>query len=784
MNKGQASYAYTSSGNAVYFKGLFTINLLGFLLSRAFILENAMPFGTAFFGAALLNRCMPVPVFLSVVAGMVSTVGLGASYKYIAMMGLIFFIVSLCGRKKTPTRYLVSIITSFSMLGISSLLIYFAGSYAPMDLIIAGFEALAGGILVYISDYAFALFMDPDRDRPITREEAICVALITAIAVSGIGTFRVWHISVKTLVLAVVVMVGSYSGGAAVGSAAGALLGITSGIMSPRAAVMVGAFSFAGLLSGTFRELGRAGSILGFIIGSSVLNLYIGDGMAPVINMEEMLAASVVFIIVPGRVLENLSRIMEKEWGNSEQSVPYQVRASEYTSIRLKELSDVFRQLSATFNDVSFKEDFLGSASINRLYDGLCGRVCKKCSFYRACWERGFYITYRSVFELFNAAEEKGKAELKHMPPPLRNRCIKQDELLEAVNYLFDLFRINYKWQLKMEDCRNLVSQQLGGMAAVVANLAGEIDMKLSFNEKLEKSITNALSRQGIEISRVAAIEKPGRGLEIYLDKKPCYGCRECVKKVIPAVSAATGKRFGKPGYLCSIKNGVCSLKLLEVRKYNVMTGVCSAPRGDSQVNGDNYTFTELKEHQYLIALSDGMGTGAQASLESSTVINILEQLLEAGYDHDLAVRTINSIMMLKSPGDRFSTLDITIVDLYSGEARVIKIGAPPTYIKREDEVKVISSSSLPMGIVDSIDFHTKKLTVAEDDFIVMVTDGIADAYRDKEREDWVADVLRDTSNRNPQEVARIIFEKAMEYYEGQAEDDMTVIVSRVWENR
>ena len=58
MDKGQASFVYSSSGNAVLVKGMLMVNLLGFLLSRAFVLEGAMPFGTAFFGAALLNRCM------------------------------------------------------------------------------------------------------------------------------------------------------------------------------------------------------------------------------------------------------------------------------------------------------------------------------------------------------------------------------------------------------------------------------------------------------------------------------------------------------------------------------------------------------------------------------------------------------------------------------------------------------------------------------------------------------------------------------------------------------
>ena len=607
MNKSQASFAYASSGNMVHVKSLLTVNLLGLLLSRAFVLEGAMPFGTAFFSAALLNRGTAVTVFLSAAAGIISTAGLEKSYRHMAAMGLVFLVLRIYGRKKVPNRQGASLVTSFLMLGTSVFWMYLSGGFVPMDVFSIGFEALAGGILVYIFDYAFAVFLDPKKGR-ISREEAICAAVTMAIAVSGIGALRVWHISVKTMVLAAVIMTAAHSGGAAVGSAAGVLLGITSGLMTTRAAAMIGVFSFAGLLSGTFRELGRAGSIVGFIIGSSILSLFIG-GPVPAINMEEMLAASLVLVLIPGRVLEDLSRIMDREWKTSLKQASIDTKTGEFISVRLKELAGVFGQLSATFSDVSFKEDFLGNSGLNKLFDGICGRVCKNCSFYKTCWGKEFFMTYQSVFELLGAAEEKGRVELKHMPPPLRKKCIKPDDLLEAVNYLFDLFRINYKWQLKMEDCRNLVSQQLEGMASVVENLAGEIDMNFSFNEKLERSVSSGLSRQGIEISRVTAVEKPGKGLEIYLDKKPCYGCRECAKKVVPAVAAVTGKKFGKPGYVCNIRNGVCSLKLVEARRFNVTTGVCTAPKAGSQVNGDNYTFVELRDNQYLIALSDGMGT-------------------------------------------------------------------------------------------------------------------------------------------------------------------------------
>ncbi len=783
MNRSQAVSAYIPPRSVAHIRTLLTVNLIAFLISRAFILENAMPFGIAFFSVTLLNRYRPIPVFFSTTLGIISVAGLKGSYKYMIMMGILYIILHLIFRKRDLKKQGTSLITFSVMFGVSMLWLNIFGTYSIFDILIIGFEALAGGMLVYIFHYAFGIIKEWGKNHYISREEIICTAVAIAVAVSGVGALRVWHITIKVAIMTLLITISAYNGGAAVGSAAGALFGLTSGLMGTQAAAMAGVFSFGGLLAGTFRELGRAGSVLGFIIGSSILNLYVGGSPLSVIGMEELLIGSVLFMLIPGFVLEGLSFITGDHVKIHNNRIPYHIKAKEFAMIRLKEFATVFSQLSATFNDISFREDYLDIHSLDRLIDNICNRVCRDCSLRKICWKKDFYMTYKEIFELMCTAEEMGQIGEEHIPPGLKKRCLRPRDLTDMVNYYFELFKINHKWQLKMEDCRNLVSQQLGGMAGVIENLVGEMNVKLNFNGKHEDDIHDALIKEGIEIFNTVVIEKPGRGLEVYLEKKACFGCRECIKKVIPVVATITAKQFKKAGYLCDIRKGLCALKLVEKQRFNVSTGVYTAPKKENQINGDNYTFMELKEQQYLIALSDGMGTGAGASIESSTAINMLEQLLGVGYDYEMALRTINSIMMLKSFDDSFSTLDIALVDLYNGDAKIIKTGAPPTYIKRGDGVKVLAASSLPMGIVDKADYYTKKFSVKEGDFIVMVTDGIVEACKETDDGDWVAGILKTIDNRNPQEIARIIFEKTLEYYDGHPEDDMTVMVSKVWRN-
>lgn len=761
-------------------KSFIAVSFLSFLIARAFILKGIAPFGISFFGASILSGYPPLPVAISIIAGRMSVEGLAFPFEYSSIIVLIFLVSRIVSRKNRLTRHSMSFITFTVSLIVSLGWLYDTTVYTAYDVFMVVFKAFSSGVLVYIFAYGMPIFTDLSRRRVLSREEIICFSVTLAVSVSGFGGLEAWGISLGTVSLAVLVIVSAYAWGAAVGSAMGTVLGVVWGLTTSVAPAVVGVYAFAGLLAGTFRELGKIGSVLGFIIGSAILNFYITP--APVVSMEELLVASISFFILPKNVLKELSDYTSADYLRSRSKAAYNQRIKELASIRLREISKVFKQLASTFSEISLKENFRDNTSINKLFDGICARACRDCPFCKKCWQKEFYATYKSVFQLISRVEEKGKVDTGDLPEYLKKKCIKPEMLIEATNYLYDLHRINYKWQVKMEECSQLVCEQLDNISRVIEGLAGEININAKFNQDLEEIIHIELDKRGINVSQVMVVEKSGGRSEIYIEKKSCYGCRECVKEIIPAISGIAGRKFEKSGYICNIRNNLCLLKLVESQKFQISTGVLTRAKSKNQVSGDNYTFMELKDSKYLMALSDGMGTGIRAAMESSVTINLLEQLLDAGFDHELAVKTINSILVLKSPEDNFSTLDITLIDLYSGDTKIVKIGAPPTFIKRGNEVRMIASSSLPVGIVKELDFHAKNFSIKKEDFVVMVTDGVLDAYKGEERGQWIADVLREVNTKNPQEIARIIVDKALDYYGGEPGDDMTVLVAKVWE--
>jgi stage II sporulation protein E len=124
------------------------------------------------------------------------------------------------------------------------------------------------------------------------------------------------------------------------------------------------------------------------------------------------------------------------------------------------------------------------------------------------------------------------------------------------------------------------------------------------------------------------------------------------------------------------------------------------------------------------------------------------------------------------------------IIDLHEAMAEFVKIGAASTYIKRGSEIQVISSTSLPAGILSNVDMELTKKRLKDGDIIVMITDGVIDSSSEiiKQADQWLEKVLREMKTNNPQDIAEYILQRAKENANGNIEDDMTVLVAKFWE--
>ena len=238
----------------------------------------------------------------------------------------------------------------------------------------------------------------------------------------------------------------------------------------------------------------------------------------------------------------------------------------------------------------------------------------------------------------------------------------------------------------------------------------------------------------------------------------------------------------GDDGRSVNAKTNEYIITIEEKPKYYMVSyGARESKCGENQT-GDNYSFGKSASGSYMTILSDGMGSGPEAGEESKATVDLVEKLMEAGFNEDITVNTVNSIMGMRFAEDeKYATLDLNKVNLYNGDTIFVKIGAAPSFIKRGHEVESINSKNLPFGLVDEIEVEVIKKVLKPGDTLINVSDGILDIDKlDPGKSMWIEEYLKNI-NADPRELSEKILDRAKKLSNGVIKDDMTVVVSRIY---
>lgn len=220
----------------------------------------------------------------------------------------------------------------------------------------------------------------------------------------------------------------------------------------------------------------------------------------------------------------------------------------------------------------------------------------------------------------------------------------------------------------------------------------------------------------------------------------------------------------------------------MEESRYHTLTGVAKAVKETEQISGDNYSFFEMETGNLTAVLSDGMGSGEKACADSTMVVELIQRFLEAGFQMEIAIQMINSILLSGGEQSNLSTLDVCSMDLYRGECHFVKVGSSSSYIKRQHLVDRISSGNLPLGIFQKPDVESIGRTLMDGDYVIMLSDGVPDALSQGIGEDMLSEYIGSLTMENPGEIANAILRFCIQQSRGHIRDDMTIMVIGIWE--
>lgn len=360
-----------------------------------------------------------------------------------------------------------------------------------------------------------------------------------------------------------------------------------------------------------------------------------------------------------------------------------------------------------------------------------------------------------------------------------------QEQLSEPPN------RQEYLWQRKLQENQGLLAEHLKEMAHIMAKIAKETCRCRPMGERRFKQMSRLLRESGIQLKNFFEMEHEDGHWEISLtmrnlgEKRIRAGESEHIstEDVADFISVAMNTRLcpskNSPMYLTKEYN---TYYFLEEPPYHLLTGFAKAVKEGEKMSGDNYSFYEADTGKLVVILSDGMGSGEMANRDSGRVIEMMERLLEAGFAKESAVQMINGALAAAGQEQNMSTLDICSMDLYSGECEFVKVGAACTYIKRGHLVDRLSAQNLPLGVFQQIEPEMMSRTLQNGDYVIMLSDGVLDALSQGLGEEILPEIIGRMEYTNPNEMANQILAYCIKQSKGQIRDDMTVLVTGIWD--
>lgn len=330
-----------------------------------------------------------------------------------------------------------------------------------------------------------------------------------------------------------------------------------------------------------------------------------------------------------------------------------------------------------------------------------------------------------------------------------------------------------------IQDENILIFEQMQGLSELLKSMKKSFSPCSSYTKELEERIFAKFP--AADLSYVTVLQTVD-GFEIHggLEgrQSPCGICHQIANFCSGTVAS---QRYKVSKSNCA-KGDSCNFVITPSPRYSLEIG--TAKIAQEEISGDSQIVFEISDSKLAIVLSDGMGVGKKAHAESNVTVRLLERMLKAGYDLATTVSSINRLLMLRNLGEMFVTIDLAVVDLFSGEIEFAKIGSAPSFIKRGREVEIIHNHCLPVGVLEQVEIQTNRRTLKEGEILVMSTDGVLDAQKNIARKDeWMCWNLRRLDNsHDPASLAEEILAESLEVARGEVVDDMMVVVARLFQ--
>lgn len=595
----------------------------------------------------------------------------------------------------------------------------------------------------------------------LTPESGISVSVVYIILVCMICGVSFGTINAGRVVGAFFTLAAAFRFGISGGGIAAALSAFAFGAASPAMTQSASIIVCGGIASGLFFKKNKLFSAAVFLGTALVCSLIYGMPSDSAKLILDMTFASAIFCVVP-------EKIFRKPLG----------KAVSPPSAAMRQFGRTLKFAASAVSDV--KVSFSKAANVldkgeqkNDIASAVCGKVCRLCRSSAFCGESEEHRIDAFFRPAENILEGKGFLTEKDLHKTLE--CCPQKNLLaEAFNEFYRLSQIEKRFDNVTDCMREITLEQLAETEEMLDFLGRSADVFPSCDEVMSEYVREELEKAGAKAPSAAVLfDMDGR---IYIE---CFFegmLKVTLGKFTEKLSEIADRELAEPAAVTL--DGITQLKYHEFPKFEAEVGHAKVS-GKEKTSGDSDAVFRDGFGCICILLSDGMGSGVRAAVESCMTVSLMTRIIRAGLGTDTAVKMINRLLITKSSEEIFSTIDLLKINLFTGKAEIIKLGAAQTFFKTNGTVKTVESWSTPVGIVNSVEISKRSIQLSDGDCAVMITDGICEEFFPRVRE------LMLSIGITAQECAERIISAAETDKENNVcrQDDKTVFVVKLHKN-
>ncbi len=599
-------------------------------------------------------------------------------------------------------------------------LILYAAAFAsslPIVAIYDAIELLYGAITLLLSA-AFGICVSRmirsakqlRMQQYLTNEEQTVYALVIGAVLLALSELQWlgWSASVSLLLVltgTAVAVRGVY------GAAAGTFWASLLILYTSDDPLLIGVVALGALTGSMLRRYGKPPIAASLFVSATLFRTVLSDACISA-NLQNLFSGMLVFLLIPRAWTERLKALTDAD-ARSEQTMRNAIERIEYgASNELMRMGKLLSGFSGMFRTALQEEDAVRRWTVQGALT-----VCGVCQSKDVCWKDAQEMQEA----ILRTAEDAASGRKTHEDGPIDPDCPHRKELDAAVQLAYQQAQNRNVVCERVREQTGLVDRQFAGAGEALCVYAERMRGRDREEDLLCERIRTAMKEHGAGVISVDRYASNGDETLSVCVKRPLKWKRA---ELLETLERACGFRLRIVE--SEIERDTVTMLFERDAALHASMQVSRLFEGQN-VSGDATGECRLLGGHVCFALSDGMGTGKSAREESEAAIDLLFRLCHAGMQKELIYENVNRLLLARNDTEMYATLDAVSIDLNTGEAELLKYGAPPSFLVRNGTVRPIFGEALPCGILAEAKPSVIRLKLRRDDRLVLCSDGVQD---------------------------------------------------------